>query len=60
MSGDKSFNSPEAKVMLSCFAHKRHFVIGDTRFTVLTRTIKRKLPDARNKTWQSVQTITHV
>ena len=32
MSGDQSFNPLEAKIMLSRFAHKRYFVIGDTRF----------------------------
>ncbi len=54
MSRDQTFNPLEAKIMLSRFAHKLLFVIGDTPFATLTGTIKRKLLDARNKTEQSV------
>jgi hypothetical protein len=49
-----NFYPHEAKIMLSCFAHKLLFVIGDTPFATLTSTIKRKLLDARNKIEQSV------
>jgi len=54
MSRDQIFNPHEAKIMLSRFAHKLLFVIGDTPFATLTSTIKRKLLDARNKIEQSV------
>ena len=60
MSRDQTFNPLEAKIMLSRFAHKSHFVMSDTPFAILASTMKRKFPDARNKIGQSVQTITYL